>query len=277
VLEELIGQSDDSGNAIDAITRAGKARAIRLAVDEIEPHTKEMQAAFATEMDSAYAEVAPSEQILDLLWNESERPAVLAIVGHLETKDIAGEPLGPRIVPPGKKAWLRADDIIDRVGRKGWERQPHSLILLMGCETGLTELGTLKGFVTALSSAPAAAAVGTGVRRLHATTDAFCQRRDAGAVARRAARPIGERLPPPASRGGQSACLRVPSRRRRRRPSRLGRGNMILRPGITVILLLAAHAAWAQKGRTRALPRGTPKIPRESAGNFADFGSRERF
>ena len=161
VIEELIGESDDSNDAINAIVRTNKERSIRLAIDEIEPHTEKMHETFAREMSSAYAEVGPSEKILDLLWNDAERPAVLAIVGHLETKDIDGQEKGPRIMLPGKQEWLRAEDIVDRIGRKGWERQPHSLILLMGCRTGATELGTLTGFVTALSSAPAAAVVGT--------------------------------------------------------------------------------------------------------------------
>jgi hypothetical protein len=95
------------------------------------------------------------------LWNDHERPAILAIVGHVETKDVIGQPPGPRIVLPGKADWLRAADILNRLRKKGWEQQPHSLVLLMGCGTGRIELGTLADFVTALNSARAAAVVGT--------------------------------------------------------------------------------------------------------------------
>jgi hypothetical protein len=106
--------------------------------------------------------VDPAEDPLDVLWDERNRPAMLIVLGHLETKVIAGEPLGPRIVLAPKTRWFRAESITAREKKEGeWDQQPRSVVLLMACGAGATEVGTLNDFVTALSSVGAAAVVGT--------------------------------------------------------------------------------------------------------------------
>jgi hypothetical protein len=160
ILEELIAGDPHDQDAVTAINRRTKDRAIRFAVDEDEPHTVAMRDKLSQSLGSGFAMVRPEETLLDLLWQEDERPAVLIVLGHLEKSPVKGEPPGIRIVLPGGKSWLRADDILKRVKKKEWE-QPCTLVMLMGCETALTELGTLTDFVTALQSARAGAVVGT--------------------------------------------------------------------------------------------------------------------
>jgi hypothetical protein len=159
VIEELIG-TGVGVDAIDTITRARRDGAVRLAVDKAEKHTDEMQQKFETVMGACFKTITPQDVLLDLLWRDAERPALLIILGHLETKRIVQEPIGRRIVLP--KGWLLPGEIVDRVLNSSWE-QPHTLVLLMGCQTSLAEIGTLSDFGAAFNSARAAGVVGTEV------------------------------------------------------------------------------------------------------------------
>ncbi|WP_426536934.1 peptidoglycan-binding protein [Bradyrhizobium sp. McL0615] len=160
VVEELIG----SGSGVDAvaeIVRTSSDGAVRVAVDAPEPHTDEMGQIFEKEMGKSYAPVTSGDVLLDLLWKDAERPALLVVLGHLETKPIRDQPIGPRIVLP-KGGWLLPGEITDRVLEKTWD-QPRTLVLLMGCQTALVDLGSLVGFGTAFNSARAAGIAGTEV------------------------------------------------------------------------------------------------------------------
>jgi len=106
-------------------------------------------------------EFQPPPDLLEVLWDDAKRPAILVIVSHYQQKDLPGEPKGQRIqVVPGQ--FLRPDDIIDKaikVGRK-WEL-PHSVVLLVACESAADDLATLGSFLNAFATARAGAVVGT--------------------------------------------------------------------------------------------------------------------
>jgi hypothetical protein len=161
IVEELIG----AGSGVDAaheIIRARTQGAVRLAVDTPEPHTEEMRRTFEKEMGESFAPITAHDALLDLLWKDAERPALLIVLGHLEIKPIAGDPVGPRIALPKDRDWLLPGEILDRVLEKTWD-QPRTVVLLMGCQTALMDLGTLTGFLTAFNSACAAGVAGTEV------------------------------------------------------------------------------------------------------------------
>src|SRR5262249_34372038 len=106
ILEELIaGDLHEAQDAVTAINRSTKDRAIGFAVDKDEPHTVAMREKLSQSLGSGFAMVRPEETLLDLLWQEDERPAVLIVLGHLEKSAVEGEPPGIRIVLPGGKSW----------------------------------------------------------------------------------------------------------------------------------------------------------------------------
>jgi hypothetical protein len=104
-------------------------------------------------------------ELVRMMWADPpERPAVLIVLGHLETKPpkIAGEPDRPRIVLVTDKQWLTRDDVIRawKANIVRWE-QPRTLVLLMACDSAATTVDTINNFVTALDSAGAGAVIGT--------------------------------------------------------------------------------------------------------------------
>jgi hypothetical protein len=56
---------------------------------------------------------------LGTLWDDRQRPAISLVLGHMETKDLAGEPEGPRVVLQTRGGqpitWLQDRDVMDRV------------------------------------------------------------------------------------------------------------------------------------------------------------------
>jgi hypothetical protein len=106
-----------------------------------------------------------SSALLTLLWQDPpKRPAVLVVLGHLETQppQFQGEPAGDRIVLVQNKSWLTRESISDRctVEPRHWT-QPRPLVLLMACSVAATTVSKLNDFVLALNRAGAGAIVGT--------------------------------------------------------------------------------------------------------------------
>jgi hypothetical protein len=173
IVEELIGEGGDDTDAVEKIERVRSEGAIRVAVDMYEKHIEDMHQRLTRELGASYAPVTRRDVLLDLLWNEEERPVLLVVLGHLETKVINGEPYGPRIVLPDG-TWLTSSEIMKRVKKREWE-QPNTLVLLMGCQTSLVKLGTLTGFNTAFNSAGAAGVAGTEVVAFSGLLTRFAQ------------------------------------------------------------------------------------------------------
>jgi hypothetical protein len=120
-----------------------------------------------------FALLGKGDDLLDLLWDPERRPAVLVVLGHLETADTAGEPPGPRIVlvpkstwpPPAavpKQHWLRSPAISGMAQERGrWKDDPRTLVLLMACCSAATEVGTVNDLVTTLTPVGVGAVIGT--------------------------------------------------------------------------------------------------------------------
>jgi hypothetical protein len=106
--------------------------------------------------------VEPAEDLLAGLWSDADRPAILVILGHYETRDLPEQPKGARITLPGKR-WLQAPMITQRIRdeqNRKWT-EPHPIVILAACESAAADLGTIASFVNALANARAAAVVGT--------------------------------------------------------------------------------------------------------------------
>jgi hypothetical protein len=112
-------------------------------------------------LGAAFVETDSTNDLVDLLWDDQTRPAILIVMGHMQLTPLDGEPNEPRIVLSPKKRWFLASSIMKRLKSKDEWKPPNTLVLLMACSAGATELVTLNDFVTNLTSAGAAAVVGT--------------------------------------------------------------------------------------------------------------------
>jgi hypothetical protein len=142
-------------------TGLGDASAAQLATD------------LGSKLGAELAVLGKDDDLLDLLWDPARRPAVLVVLGHLETRERSGEPRGPRIVllpkstwpPPGKVPdvhWLMPAALSEMVQDRGrWTDDPRTLVLLMACSSAATEVGTVNDLVTTLAPVGVAAVVGT--------------------------------------------------------------------------------------------------------------------
>jgi len=161
-LEILLARAGVIEDEVTVIERGAREGAVCVIAGTDDEPTRQFVAEMEKTLGTGIKVVGEAEDVLDLLWDEQRRPALLIVLGHLETRPIAGEPLGPRIVLVPKKRWLRAKTVTAREkSRQAWSRQPRSVVLLMACGSAATEVGTLNDFVTSLSSAGAAAVVGT--------------------------------------------------------------------------------------------------------------------
>lgn len=161
-LEILMARGGVTEDEVTAVEREAREGAVCLATGAQDEPTQLFVAEMEKSLGTGIRVIGGAEDVLDLLWDEQRRPALLIVLGHLETEEIVGEPPGPRIVLAPKKKWLRAKAITARERKAGeWRHQPRSVVLLMACGSGATEVSTLNDFVTSLSSAGAAAVVGT--------------------------------------------------------------------------------------------------------------------
>jgi hypothetical protein len=163
-IEELLvmGPGPGKSDPCFRVMRASKDQSVWLSVDQDDTFTLDLRARLDRAFGSGVLRVLqPGEDLIDLLWQKSQRPEMLIVVGHLETDDIQGQPAGPRIVLPGP-AWLQPEAITQRAqDHERWREEPHVLTLLMACGSVVTDAQTLNNFVTALSDAGASAVVGT--------------------------------------------------------------------------------------------------------------------
>lgn len=100
--------------------------------------------------------------LLDLLWDDKERPRLTVVLGHYETLDKVNEPKGPRVRLPGGQ-WLQYKEVLKLAQKKSplkWT-DPNPIVLLAVCGSAAEDLGTLAGFVGAFADSRAAAVVGT--------------------------------------------------------------------------------------------------------------------
>jgi hypothetical protein len=113
------------------------------------------------------------DDLVDLLWDKSKRPAILVVFGHLEDQPKAGEPSTSRILSFEKKdwtgnspipltKWLYSDLLSERITYDSqWGEPPLPLVLLITCDNSGMKLGALGSIVHALYRANCSAIIGT--------------------------------------------------------------------------------------------------------------------
>jgi len=161
-IEELLatGQED----ALKTVQPLRGAGAIRIVADQNLPEATLLAKKLQKAIGDTEVVIGPEDDalLIDMLWKKPpERPAVLIVLGHLETQTIANEPDSPRIVlVPGSK-WLTEQKMSQRFQQNlAWD-QPRTLVLILACESAATKAETINDFVTAFNAAGSAAVIGT--------------------------------------------------------------------------------------------------------------------
>ena len=159
-VEELVAGSDTEQNETSKIFCASNKLAIGLAVDlESKNLVDKLNQSVGPDLWKEFP--IPGESIIDTIWKDNFRPPILIVLGHLQTTKKSGEPEAPRIKLRPADQWLLADSISDRAQDVSRWQAPHSLVLLMACGSGATELETINNFVLAFQDAGAKAVIGT--------------------------------------------------------------------------------------------------------------------
>lgn len=157
-VEQLLELPGSTKDAVPNIT-AGSKPFVRLATTADDTYTQDLKTSLAKTMDTAFSD-DPGADLMDLLWDDQQRPCILIVLGHMAEKQVVGEPDEPRMLLPQKK-WFLASDVLGRLTYDPPWSQPNTLVLLMACSSGATELTTLNNFVTSLTTAGATAVIGT--------------------------------------------------------------------------------------------------------------------
>jgi hypothetical protein len=158
-IEELVAIGDSLKNAVQKITPSPTGPVAALLIGTPDQYTAEMETQLQATLGSQLVPLTSNEDLLDLLWTQGKRPAVLIMLGHMETKPA---PQRFELGQPPNEKWLLSKTIDEFiVDRKEWDTQPRTLVLFMACSSGATELATLNDFVTSWITAGSAAIVGT--------------------------------------------------------------------------------------------------------------------
>jgi hypothetical protein len=163
-VEQIMTFGTDASERVDAQTKLFRRGAgnLHLALGDDSGPTRRMTQALEEELTAEeIRHWSVDTNLLDTIWNEDTRPSLVVVLGHLETKEIAGEPPGPRIVLAPGRAWLRGTDIVEKEDFDGSMRGPRPLVLLLGCGSAAIGVETLNDMYSAFLSCGAVAAVGT--------------------------------------------------------------------------------------------------------------------
>jgi hypothetical protein len=173
-LEQLIQQGDSLQNAVSEVEVSPNHSGVCLALNLDDAPSQDLATGLQTDIQNALLRLQPKNNLLDLLWQPAQRPAMLIVLGHMETEKLPDEPEAvPRImlmradewtdpIPIPDEKWLYAASITDRRIADGrWRDQPRTLVLLLACDSAATKISTLNNMVTSLNAAGAAAIIGT--------------------------------------------------------------------------------------------------------------------
>jgi hypothetical protein len=120
---------------------------------------QEIPNALTQKLGASVRQIPENEDFLPTLWTE-RRPAILLLVGHYRTKDVTGEPAGPRLTLPGQR-FLRPGDILKQREShpENWT-DPRSVILLAACSGGVVDITSVSNFVNIFTRVGAGAVIG---------------------------------------------------------------------------------------------------------------------
>lgn len=158
-VEQLLELTADPKDSVRDIVPSAQSF-IRLAIGTDDQSTKNLVTTIAAEIGNA-STAKPADDLIDVLWDYSTRPGILVVLGHLQMTPVVGEPDEPRIVLEPKKKWFLASSVLNRLKQDEEWDQPNTVVLLMACGSGATEITTLNDFVMNLATAGAAAVIGT--------------------------------------------------------------------------------------------------------------------
>jgi hypothetical protein len=103
--------------------------------------------------------------LLERLWDVAARPAVLVVLGHLETSPIHRyEREHPRITVCATEGYLDTSSILDMQrlpAPRWWENPLQPVVLLLGCNTARSGLGSVHNFVQGLARCGASTVIAT--------------------------------------------------------------------------------------------------------------------
>jgi len=158
-IEELVAVGDSLKNAVQKIVPSPTGPVAALLIGTPDQYTAEMETQLQASLGSQLVILNSNDELLELLWTQGKRPAVLIMLGHMETKPA---PQRFELAQPPNEKWLLSKTIDEFIiDRKEWNAQPRTLVLFMACSSGATELVTLNDFVTSWIAAGSAAMVGT--------------------------------------------------------------------------------------------------------------------
>lgn len=160
LVEELL---DQQRNASSSVTKPA-SDIIRIAASTSLAQAKTLETNLNATCGAGVLVSGPGQenQLLDLLWQSpTVRPAVLIVLGHLETTQIAGQPDTPRVELQPSSEWLTLKHLLERTSHAAdeWD-DPRTIVIFAPCEGAAIDEDTLNSFVTALNTAGAGAIIG---------------------------------------------------------------------------------------------------------------------
>lgn len=172
-----IEQLTSGGGATNSVTKldtASVAHAVCLANGITQRYGTDLAKALDTAWGKKFLPFPPPTPppviFGEFMWDAHHRPAVLVLLSHLESSngdddDDDGNEVQISLVPSASPALTITANQISQLAsaKKVWNEEPHTLILLMACESAATNVGTLNSFVHAFKAAGASAIVGTEV------------------------------------------------------------------------------------------------------------------
>jgi hypothetical protein len=134
---------------------------VLVALGVSDPATTQLRATLDTMLvPSTVRELTPTEGLLDSLFG-ADRPGVVVVVGHNETRSLPGQPEGPRILVSTSDHWFHGKSLDRRWSKIGRWSTPHSLVLLLSCGSAAPQATELTSYLSALRKVSAGAVIGT--------------------------------------------------------------------------------------------------------------------
>jgi hypothetical protein len=160
LVEELLEQQRNAGQTIPKPS----SDIIRIAASTALAQAAALQTTLNASCGAGVLASGPSQEdkLLDILWQDPPvRPAVLIVLGHLEIKQITGEPDTPRVELQPSSEWFTLKHFLDRATKAAdeWD-DPRTIVIFAPCDSAVTDADTLNDFVTALNTAGAGAIIG---------------------------------------------------------------------------------------------------------------------
>lgn len=177
LVEELLGNRDLE----DRVARVRRQKApgsLHFFADGTVENATEIEKVLNGLQGSLKSQPADSAALLNTLWDNTKRPAMLVVFGHLNSKVNKGEPLGPRIPLPltNPPDWLLSRDIVEYLDNHVPWQDPNTVVVLLTCESAATTPETLTDFVIAFHRAKAGAIIGTECLALSDCVARFSER-----------------------------------------------------------------------------------------------------